>query len=161
MRHVLLVFIMSISIASSAQEDSVIVQNLRLIHKNQFGISLGGPGFLGYYYEHYFNHNWSLELGIGSVLLLNGAYVEGRYYVGSKNKPHKYTPYIGVGGGVALIIDGTVAPTVYAPIGFQLFNAKGLSYSLEVAYFYLDGESFPMGALRFPLVKQKKNRSRN
>ena len=92
--------------------------------------------------------------------MLTGAYAEGRYYFGSKDKPHKYTPYLGFAGGVVSIIgmdDGYLAPLFYAPVGFQIFNNRGFAFSLEAAVLHFDGETFPMGALRFRLMKKRKN----
>jgi hypothetical protein len=164
MRNLLFIFFISASVFIAAQEDSTNGQNLRLTYNNHFGFSLGGPGFLGYYFEHYFNHNWSLEAGIGSVLVLTGAYAEGRYYFGSKDKPHKYTPYLGLAGGVVSILgasDGYFAPLFYAPVGFQIFNSRGFAFSMEAAVLHFDGETFPMGALRFRMMKKKEKRLRN
>lgn len=120
---------------------------------------MGGPGFLGYYYEHYFNQNWSVEVGLGSVLILTGAYAEGRYYLGRKDNPQKVTPYVGIGGGAALILgfdDYYGTPTFYAPLGLQIFSKRGFAFSFEAAYFRFDGEGFPMGALKFRLMKKNK-----
>ncbi len=162
-RNIWLSFFLLFALHSNAQlidNDTNTNQNLRLIHKNHFGLGVGGPGFYGGYYEHYFNHNWSFEVGLGSVLVLTGAYVEGRYYFGKKDKPYKYTPYIGVAGGAAMILgidDAYVTPTFYAPVGFQIFNKRGSAFSFEVAYFRFDGEAFPMGSLRFRLKKRNIN----
>jgi len=160
MKKYLLSLFVAISFWSCAQEDSMNTENVRLIHKNHIGFSVGGPGFLGYYYEHFFNHNWSIEVGLGSVLVLTGIYTEGRYYFGSKDKPDKIAPYIGFGGGACMILgldDGYVTPMVYAPVGLQIFNSRGFAFSMEAAVFRFDGETFPMGALKFRLMKKKKS----
>jgi hypothetical protein len=165
MRTIILSICLILFKLSNAQiVDSTNAQNMRLIHNNHFGFSMGGPGFLGYYYEHYFNQNWSVEVGLGSVLVLTGAYAEGRYYLGSRTKVHKVTPYIGCGGGTALILgfeDYLFTPTFYAPLGLQIFSQRGFSFSFEAAYFRFDGEGFPMGALKFRLMKKKKASKRS
>ena len=165
MKTALLTIFLSVFLASNAQiADSTNAQNMRLIHNNHFGFSMGGPGFLGYYYEHYFNQNWSVEVGLGSVLVLTGAYAEGRYYLGRKDNPQKVTPYVGLGGGAALILgfeDYYGTPTFYAPLGLQIFSKRGFAFSFEAAYFRFDGEGFPMGALRFRLMKKKKASKRS
>ena len=162
MKHICLAVFFTISFLGNAQMiDSDSNQNMRLIHKNHLGFSLGGPAYLGYYYEHYFNQNWSIEVGLGSVLVLTGAYAEGRYYFGKKDNQQKVTPYVGLAGGATMILgldDSYGTPIVYAPVGLQIFSKKGFAFSFEAAYFRLDGESFPMGALRFRLLKKERKK---
>ncbi len=143
--------------------------NRRLEVKNQFGVQFGGPSFLSCNYEHFFNHNWSIEVGAGSILAISGVHLGGRYYVGTKAKPTKFAPYIGaaigaafiIGGGSSGGIDGYGAAVGYVPIGIQLMTKKGLAVSLEAAGMYLDNELLPMGALRLyrSLKKEKKKRN--
>ena len=143
--------------------------NRRLEVKNQLGIQLGGPSFLSCNYEYFFNHHWSIEAGVGSILAISGVHLGGRYYVGTKAKPTKFAPYIGaaigaafiIGGGSSGGIDGYGAAVAYVPIGIQLMTKKGLAVSLEAAGMYLDNEVLPMGALRLyrSLKKEKKKRN--
>lgn len=165
MKHIFFAVFIIISFLSMGQMvDSMSNQNMRLIHKNHLGFSLGGPGYLGYYYEHYFNQNWSIEIGLGSVLVLTGAYAEARYYFGNKHKQQKVTPYVGLAGGATMILgldDSYGTPIVYAPVGLQIFSKKGFAFSFEAAYFRFDGETFPMGSIRFRLMKkERKNRNK-
>jgi hypothetical protein len=150
----------------SAQTDTTSPKNLRLIHKNHFGLSLGGPGFFGPYYEHFFNQNWSIETGFGGLLVINSAYVGGRYYFGEKDKAQRFSPYVGaafgagfyIGGGGSGGIDGAGTPIGYVPVGIQFLSPKGYAFSLEAALLYFDGEYLPMGALKIRLLKKKKKK---
>ena len=56
-RHIVITLLLVWTASVSAQTDTTSPKNLRLIHKNHFGLSLGGPGFFGPYYEHFFNQN--------------------------------------------------------------------------------------------------------
>jgi hypothetical protein len=149
-----------------AQSDTSAPMNLRLIHKNQLGLSFGGPGFFGPYYEHFFNQNWSLETGFGTLLVINSAYVGGRYYFGKKDKLQRFSPYVGadfgagfyIGGGGSGGIDGAGTPIGYVPVGIQFLSRKGYTFSLEAALLYFDGEYFPMGGLKIRLLKKKKKK---
>ena len=87
----------------TTQEDSI---NRRLIFKNLVGYSLGGPSFLSINYEHYFNHNWSIEAGLGSVIFISGVHVGSRYYLGNSKHPTRFAPYLGAAIGAASIIGG-------------------------------------------------------
>lgn len=130
--------------------------NRRLIYKNQLGFSLGGPSFLSVNYEHFFNHHWSIDAGFGSVLVLSGAHVGVRYYVGKRSQITKFAPYIGAALGAAAIIGGDSNGGIggygsmvgYVPFGIQYISPKGFTFSAEVAYMYIDGENRPMGAIR-------------
>lgn len=136
-----------------SQSDSV---NRRLLYKNHLGAQLGGPSFLSINYEHFFNQNWSIEMGAGSVLVLSGIHVGGRYYVGKQANPTKFSPYLGISLGAASIIGGGSSGGIggygtavgYVPLGIQLMNKNGSTFSIEVAGMYLDNEFFPMGAIR-------------
>jgi len=139
-----------------AQSDTSAPKNLRLIHKNHFGYSLGGPSFFGAYYEHFFNQNWSIETGFGTLLVISSVYVEGRYYIGEKNKLQRFSPYVGAAFGAGLYIDDGGTPIGYVPVGIQFLSRKGYSFSLEAALLYFDSEYFPMGALKIRLLKKKK-----
>lgn len=140
--------------------------NRRLEVKNQIGVQLGGPSFLSCNYEHFFNHHWSIEAGVGSILAISGVHVGGRYYVGTKAKPTKFAPYVGMALGAAFIIggggsgglNGYGAAVGYVPIGIQFITKKGSAFSLEVAGMYLENELLPMGALRLyrSLKREKK-----
>lgn len=149
-----------------AQSDTSEPKNLRLIHKNHFGLSFGGPGFFGPYYEHFFNQNWSIETGFGTLLVINSAYVGGRYYFGEKDKLQRFSPYVGaafgaafyIGGGGSGGIDGAGTPISYLPVGIQFLSQKGYAFSLEAALLYFDGEYLPMGALKIRLLKKKKKK---
>lgn len=149
-----------------AQSDTSAPKNLRLIHKNHLGLSFGGPGFFGPYYEHYFNQNLSLETGFGTLLVINSAYVGGRYYFGEKDKLQRFSPYVGasfgagfyIGGGGSSGIDGAGTPIGYVPVGIQFLSQKGYAFSLEAALLYFDGEYLPMGGLKIRLLKKKKKK---
>jgi hypothetical protein len=52
-RHIALTLLLVWTASVSALTDTTSPKNLRLIHKNHFGLSLGGPGFFGPYYEHF------------------------------------------------------------------------------------------------------------
>jgi hypothetical protein len=84
--------------SQATQEDSI---NRRLIFKNLVGYSLGGPSFLSINYEHYFNHNWSIEAGLGSVIFISGVHVGTRYYLGNSKHPTRFAPYLGAAIGAA------------------------------------------------------------
>jgi outer membrane protein W len=143
--------------------------NRRLEVKNQLGVQFGGPSLLSLNYEHFFNHNWSVEVGVGSVLVISGVHVGGRYYFGSKAKPTKFSPYLGAAIGAAFIIGGGSSGGIggygtavgYVPLGIQLMTKNGFAVSLEAAGMYLDNEVLPMGALRLysSLKKEKKKRN--
>jgi hypothetical protein len=149
-----------------AQSDTSAPKNLRLIHKNHFGLGFGGPGFFGPYYEHFFTENWSIETGFGTLLVINSAYVGGRYYFGEKDKLQRFSPYVGaafgagfyIGGGGSGGIDGAGTPIGYVPVGIQFLSRKGYAFSLETALLYFDGEYIPMGALKIRLLKKKKKK---
>ena len=153
--------------SQTIQEDSI---NRRLIYKNLVGYSLGGPSFLSINYEHYFNHNWSIEAGIGSVLLISGVHVGSRYYLGNSKHPTKFTPYLGAAIGAAFIIGyggsggvgGYGTMVAYAPLGIQYISKNGFAFSLEGAGMFLDNELLPMGAIRlfFPIERLKNSRSK-
>lgn len=143
--------------------------NRRLEVKNQIGVQFGGPSFLSCNYEHFFNHHWSIEAGVGSILAISGVHFGGRYYVGAKAKPTKFAPYVGMALGAAFIIggggsgglNGYGAAVGYVPIGIQCITKKGSAFSLEVAGMYLENELLPMGALRLyrSLKREKKKRN--
>ncbi|MBM3451849.1 MAG: hypothetical protein FJX84_01775 [Bacteroidetes bacterium] len=143
---------------SFAQSDTSAPKNLRLIHKNHFGYSLGGPSFFGAYYEHFFNQNWSVETGFGTLLVIGSVYVEGRYYIGEKDKLQRFSPYVGAAFGAGLYIDDGGTPIGYVPVGIQFLSTKGYAFSLEAALLYFDGEYFPMGGLKIRLLKKKKKK---
>jgi hypothetical protein len=165
-RHIVLTLLLVWTASVSAQTDTTSPKNLRLIHKNHFGLSLGGPGFFGPYYEHFFNQNWSIETGFGGLLVINSAYVGGRYYFGEKDKLQRFSPYVGaafgagfyIGGGGSGGIDGAGTPIGYVPVGIQFLSPKGYAFSLEAALLYFDGEYLPMGALKIRLLKKKKKK---
>ena len=137
----------------STVSDSI---NRRIRFKNHLGAQLGGPSFLSINYEHFFNQNWSIELGAGSVLALSGVHVGGRYYLGKREEPTNFSPYLGasigaavlIGGGSSGGIDGYGTAVGYVPLGIQWMTKKGSAISLEVAGMYLDNELMPMGAIR-------------
>ena len=165
-RHIVLTLLLVWTASVSAQTDTTLPKNLRLIHKNHFGLSLGGPGFFGPYYEHFFNQNWSIETGFGGLLIINSAYVGGRYYFGEKDKLQRFSPYVGaafgagfyIGGGGSGGIDGAGTPIGYVPVGIQFLSPKGYAFSLEAALLYFDGEYLPMGAMKIRLLKKKKKK---
>ena len=151
----------------TTQDDSI---NRRLIFKNLVGYSLGGPSFLSINYEHYFNYNWSIEAGIGSVLLISGVHVGSRYYLGNSKHPTRFTPYLGAAIGAAFIIGyggsggvgGYGTLVAYAPLGIQYISRNGFAFSLEGAGMFLDNELLPMAAIRlfFPIERLKNSRSK-
>ncbi len=154
---------------SYSQSDTSTPKNLRLIYKNHFGLSFGGPGFFGPYYEHFFNQNWSIETGFGSLLVINSAYVGGRYYFGDKYKVQRFSPYVGaafgagfyMGGGGSGGIDGAGTPIGYVPVGIQFLSPKGYAFSFEAACLYFADELIPMGAMKIRLLKKKKKKPTN
>ena len=166
LKRIILTIFVAWTYCSFAQSDTAAPKNLRLIHKNHFGLSLGGPGFFGPYYEHFFNQNWSIETGFGGLLVINSAYVGGRYYFGEKDKLQRFSPYVGaafgagfyIGGGGSGGIDGAGTPIGYVPVGIQFLSPKGYAFSLEAALLYFDGEYLPMGALKIRLLKKKKKK---
>jgi hypothetical protein len=166
LKRIILTIFVAWTYFSFAQSDTAAPKNLRLIHKNHFGLSLGGPGFFGPYYEHFFNQNWSIETGFGGLLVINSAYVGGRYYFGEKDKLQRLSPYVGaafgagfyIGGGGSGGIDGAGTPIGYVPVGIQFLSPKGYAFSLEAALLYFDGEYLPMGALKIRLLKKKKKK---
>ena len=166
LKRIILTIFVAWTYCSFAQSDTAAPKNLRLIHKNHFGLSLGGPGFFGPYYEHFFNQNWSIETGFGGLLVINSAYVGGRYYFGEKDKLQRLSPYVGaafgagfyIGGGGSGGIDGAGTPIGYVPVGIQFLSPKGYAFSLEAALLYFDGEYLPMGALKIRLLKKKKKK---
>ena len=151
--------------SQTTQEDSI---NRRLIFKNLVGYSLGGPSFLSINYEHYFNHNWSIEAGLGSVIFISGVHVGSRYYLGNSKHPTRFAPYLGaaigassiIGGGGSGGIDGYGTLVAYAPLGIQYISKDGFAFSLEGAGMFLDNELLPMGAIRlfFPIERLKNSR---
>lgn len=145
---------------SLAQNDSVPQKNLRRIYKNHVGVSLGGPSFFSANYERFFSHNFSVEFGAGSLVAISGAHIASRYYFGNADKPTKISPYLGVAFGAVLITDGFSGygtGLAYIPVGVQFLNKSGFAFSVEAAYMNLEGESFPMGALRiYTDIKYKK-----
>ena len=161
----ILLLVSAIVLGQNQVSDSM---NRRLEVKNQIGAQFGGPSFLSLNYEHFFNHNWSVEVGVGSVLVISGVHVGGRYYVGTKHKPTKFAPYLGaaigaasiIGGGSSGGIDGYGTAVGYVPLGIQLLTKNGVAVSIEVAGMYLDKEFLPMGALRLYSALKKK-RSKN
>ena len=56
-----LLLVSAITWGQNQVSDSI---NRRLEVKNQFGVQFGGPSFLSCNYEHFFNHNWSIEAGV-------------------------------------------------------------------------------------------------
>lgn len=167
---ILIVFCASVVKGQSSISDTV---NRRLLHKNHLGAQLGGPSFLSINYEHFFNEHWSIEAGAGSILAISGIHAQGRYYLGSKAKPTKFAPYLGVAMGAASIIgggssggiNGYGAAVGYVPIGIQWMTKKGSAISIEVAGMYLDNELLPMGAIRLysslqPHSRQASQRNR-
>jgi hypothetical protein len=164
MNKIILTILLTWCLHGFSQTDSTAPKNLRLIHKNHFGLSMGGPGFFGPYYEHFFNQNWSIESGFGTLLVINSAYVGGRYYFGEEDKLQRFAPYVGaafgaafyLGGGGSGGIDGAGTPIGYVPVGIQFLSRKGYAFSLEAACLYFDGEYIPMGALKIRMLKKRK-----
>lgn len=154
LKRIILIVSVAWTYFSFAQSDTSAPMNLRLIHKNHFGYSLGGPGFFGAYYEHFFNQNWSVETGFGTLLVISSVYVEGRYYIGEKDKLQRFSPYVGAAFGAGLYIDDGGTPIGYVPVGIQFLSRKGYAFSLEAALLYFDEEYLPMGALKIRLLKK-------
>ena len=153
--------------SQTTQEDSI---NRRLIYKHLVGYSIGGPSFLSINYEHYFNHNWSIEAGLGSVIFISGVHVESRYYLGNSKHPTRFDPYLGaaigaasiMGGGGSGGVDGYGTLVAYVPLGIQYISRNGFALSLEGAGMFLDNELLPMAAIRlfFPIERLKNSRSK-
>jgi hypothetical protein len=166
LKRIILIICIAWTYFGYAQSDTSAPKNLRLIHKNHFGLGFGGPGFFGPYYEHFFNQNWSIETGFGGLLVINSAYVGGRYYFGEKDKLQRFSPYVGaafgagfyIGGGGSGGIDGAGTPIGYVPVGIQFLSRKGYAFSLEAACLYFADELIPMGALKIRLFKKKKKK---
>jgi hypothetical protein len=152
--------------SQTTQIDSI---NRRLIFKNLVGYSLGGPSFLSINYEHYFNHNWSIEAGLGSVIVISGVHVGTRYYLGNSKHPTKFAPYLGAAIGAAFIIggggsggvDGYGTMVAYVPLGIQHISKNGFALSIEGAGMFMDSELLPMCAIRlfFPISRSKAKRA--
>jgi hypothetical protein len=153
--------------SQTTQVDSI---NRRLIFKNLVGYSLGGPSFFSINYEHYFNHNWSIEAGLGSVIVISGVHVGTRYYLGNSKHPTRFAPYLGaaigaayiIGGGGSGGVDGYGTMVAYVPLGIQHISKNGFAFSLEGAGMILDNELLPMAAIRlfFPIERLKNSRSK-
>lgn len=148
------------SVSQQVLEDST---NLRLKYNRRLGFCIGGPNFLSINYEHFLNHNFSIEVGAGSVLLSTGAHIGARFYFGKRNKPSKIAPYFGGAFGAQYIIGGSGyggfggygAAVGYIPVGIQFLNKNGSAVSFEGGVMFLDNEVFPMGAIRINLGKEE------
>jgi outer membrane protein W len=151
MKKIILTILLAWCLHGFSQTDSTAAKNLRLIHKNHFGLSLGGPAFLGLYYEHFFDHNWSIETGIGSVIVVSSIYLEARYYFGKKEDLRRFAPYVGTAVGAGSIIESHGAIIRYTPLGFQFLSKQGFSFSMEAALLHFDGSFFPSGAIKIRL----------